>query len=46
MTLGLGDEPGQHQKLTPLRLGEPREMRAIRLDGAEHAHASLDVVLG
>ena len=40
------DQARERQQLAALLAREAREMRAVRLDGAQHTDASLDVVLG
>ena len=39
------DQARERQQLAALLAREAREMRAVRLDGAQHTDASLDVVL-
>ena len=45
VALGLRDEPGERQQLAALLLREAREVRAIRFDRAQHAHARAQVVI-
>jgi hypothetical protein len=43
--LGLCDEAGERQQFAALFPGEVREMRAVSLDRAQHAHACAYIVV-
>jgi hypothetical protein len=44
--LGFGHESGEREQLAALLLREVRELPAVGLDRAQHAHAGADVVRG
>jgi hypothetical protein len=46
VAFGFGDQARQRQQFSALLLGEARQVRPIRLDGAQHPHAGLHIVVG
>ncbi len=46
VALRLGDEPGEHQQFAALLLAQSRELRAVGLDGTQHAHAGEHIFIG
>ena len=46
VALGLCDETGEREQLTPLLLREAREVRAIGFDRSQHPDASAQIVIG